>query len=64
MLRYVDETRYLVGIPARDLRNREVEDLPVPAATLINSGLYMKGKPKDQPVPLPEPANQEEIGEE
>ena len=64
MLRYVDKARYLVGIPARDLSMREIKDLPANIGTLIESGLYVKGKPKQKSAHLPEPANQEEIGGE
>lgn len=40
MLKYIGGGKYLVGIPARDLDERDLGELGKSAAELIRTGLY------------------------
>ena len=46
MLKYVGKGNYLIGVPARDLSDEEVEKLGLDKKVLIKSGLYIEEKPK------------------
>jgi len=42
MLRYTDKTRFIIGVPARDLTDAEIKALGLIEEELIRSGLYQK----------------------
>ena len=48
MLKYVGKGAFLIGVPAHDLSDEEIEKLGVDKKTLIKSGLYKEEKPKKE----------------
>jgi hypothetical protein len=52
MLKYIGGGDALIGVPARDLSNEEVEELG--KAALLNSGLYQEIKTKAKKAAKPQ----------
>lgn len=43
-LKYIDTSRYIPGVPAKDLNDDEVASLEITEEQLIKSGLYRKAR--------------------
>jgi len=48
MLKYVGRGAFLIGVPARDLTDEEIEQLGLDKKALIKSGLYKEDKPNTE----------------
>ena len=48
MLKYVGKGAFLIGVPARDLTDEEIEKLGLDKKALIKSGLYEEDKPQSK----------------